>query len=160
MSARDHKNQGKRMLAVNRRARRDYEILDRFEAGLVLKGTEVKSIREGRIQLKDSYVEVRDGEAYLVGSHVSPYSFGNRQNHEPERKRKLLLNRREIDKIFGRTTLQGLTCVPLAVYLKGSRVKLEIALARGKKLFDKRLTEKKKVLDREAAEAMARRSGS
>ena len=150
--------QAERPLAVNRKARRDYEILERFEAGLELLGTEVKSIRAGRVQLKDSYVEVRDGEAFLVGAHVSPYSHGNRENHDPERKRKLLLKRREIERLFGRTTLQGLTCVPLSIYLKGRLIKLEIALARGKKLFDKRLAEKKKVLDREAEEAIARRS--
>ena len=148
-----------RTLAVNRKARRDFELLDRFEAGLELLGTEVKSIRAGRVQLKDSYVEVRDGEAFLVGAHISPYAHGNRQNHDPERRRKLLLKRREIDRLFGRTTLQGLTCVPLSVYLKGSRIKLEIALARGKKLYDKRLAEKKKVLDREAEEAVGRHSG-
>jgi SsrA-binding protein len=146
-----------RRLAVNRRARHDYHLLDRFEAGIELLGTEVKSIRSGRIQLKDSYVEVRDGEAFLVGAHVSPYSHGNRQNHDPERSRKLLLNRREIDKIFGKTTLQGLTCVPLSVYLKGRRIKLEIALARGKKLYDKRQAAKKRALEAEAAEAMKSR---
>ncbi len=144
-------------LASNRRARHDYEILDKFEAGMVLVGTEVKSIRAGRIQLKDSYVEIREGEAWLIGSHVSPYSHGNRQNHDPERPRKLLLNRREIDKIFGRTTLQGLTCVPLAVYLKNNRIKVEIALARGKKLYDKRQDKKKREVQREMAEEIGRR---
>lgn len=143
-------------LASNRRARHDYEILETFEAGIALLGTEVKSARQGRIQLKDSYVEVREGEAYLVGAHISPYSHGNRQNHEPDRPRKLLLHRREVDRIFGRTTIHGQTCVPLAVYLKGNRIKLEIALAKGKKLYDKRLAEKKKILDREAAEALGR----
>ncbi len=145
------------MLATNRRARHDYEILDKFEAGLVLVGTEVKSIRDGRIQLKDSYVEIRDGEAWLVGAHVSPYSHGNRQNHDPERPRKLLLHRREIDKIFGRTTLQGLTCVPLAVFLKKNRIKVEIALARGRKLYDKRAAKKKRQVQREIAEEIGRR---
>ena len=116
-----------------------------------LVGTEVKSIRAGRVQLKDSYVEVRDGEAFLIGAHVSPYAHGNRQNHDPERRRRLLLNRREIDRIFGRTTLQGLTCVPLSIYLKGSRIKLEIALARGKKQHDKRAAEKDRDWQREKA---------
>ena len=143
-----------RPLAANRRARRDYEILETFEAGMELVGSEVKSARQGRVQLKDSYVEVRDGEAFLVGAHISPYSHGNRQNHDPERLRRLLLHRREIDKIFGRSTLQGLTCVPLALYLKGHRIKLEIALARGRKLYDKRQAEKKKEMDREAREAL------
>ncbi len=144
-------------LASNRRARHDYEILDKFEAGLVLVGTEVKSIRAGRIQLKDSYVEIRNGEAWLVGAHVSPYSHGNRQNHDPERPRKLLLNRREIDKIFGRTTLHGLTCVPLSVYLKKNRIKVEIALARGRKLYDKRQEKKKRQVQREMEEEVGRR---
>ena len=144
-------------LAENRRARHDYELLERIEAGIALKGTEVKSVRAGKVQLKDSYVEIRDGDAYLVGAHIAPYSHGNIQNHDPERPRRLLLKRREIDRIFGRTTIQGLTCVPLSVYLKGNLVKLEIAIARGRKLYDKRQTEKKKRLDAEAAEAMSRR---
>jgi SsrA-binding protein len=147
-----------RRFAVNRRARHDYEILDRLEAGIELLGTEVKSIRAGRIQLKDSYVEIRDGEAFLVGAHIGPYAHGNRQNHEPERTRRLLLNRREIDRLFGKTILQGLTCVPLSVYLKGNRIKLEIAIARGKKRYDKRQAEKKRVQDAEAREAISRRS--
>jgi SsrA-binding protein len=155
MSATQNKDGGK-TLASNRRARYEFEILETFEAGIVLQGTEVKSIREGRVQLKDSYVEVRAGEAFLVGCHVSPYSHGNRTNHEPERPRKLLLKRREIDRIFGRTAIQGQTCVPLSVYLKGNHVKLAIALARGKKLRDKRQDIKERILDREA-EASAKR---
>ena len=143
-------------LASNKRARHDYEILDTFEAGMSLLGTEVKSIRAGKIQLKDSYIEIREGEAVLVGAHVSPYLQGNRENHDPERSRKLLLHRRELDKIFGRTTIQGLTCIPLRVYLKNNRIKIEIALARGKKLYDKRATAKGKILDREAEEGMKR----
>lgn len=156
MSARKG-NGERRVLATNKRAGREYELLDRFEAGIELLGTEVKAIRAGGVQLKDAFVEVRDGEAFLVGAHVSPYTHGNRQNHDPDRRRRLLLKRREIHRIFGRTTLQGLTCVPLSVYLKGSLIKLEIALARGKKLYDKRSTEKKKRMEREAEEAMARR---
>ncbi len=144
-------------IATNRRARHDYEVLDKFEAGLALVGTEVKSIRDGKIQLKDSYVEIRNNEAWLIGAHISPYTHGNRQNHDPERPRKLLLHRREIDKILGRTTLQGLTCVPLAVYLKKNRIKLEIALARGRKLYDKRQQKKKQQMEREVAEEMGRR---
>ncbi len=137
-------------LASNRKARHDFEILETFEAGLALRGTEVKAARQGQIQLKDSYVTVRGGEAFLVGAHISPYSHGNRQNHEPERERKLLLHRRELDKILGRTTIQGLTCVPLAAYLKDNKVKLEIALARGKKLHDKRETARRRIAEREA----------
>ena len=142
-------------LAANRKARHDYEILERLEAGIELRGSEVKSAREGRVQLKDSYVEVRDDQAWLVGAHISPYSHGNRYNHAPERPRRLLLHRREIDRIFGRTTIQGQTCVPLSVYLKGNKIKVEIALARGKRLYDKRQAEKKKILDREARDAIA-----
>ncbi len=145
---------GRRLIAENRRARHDYEILEKMEAGIVLKGTEVKSIRGGKVQLKDSYVEIRDGDAYLVGAHISPYSHGNIQNHDPERPRRLLLNRREIDRIFGKTTIQGLTCVPLSVYLSGNLVKLEVAIARGKKLYDKRQAEKKKQMAAEAEEAI------
>lgn len=153
MSARTHRPTDK-ILASNRRARHDYEILETFEAGIALVGTEVKSIRQGRIQLKDSHVEIRDGEAYLVGAHVSPYTHGNLANHEPERRRKLLLNRREIDKIYGRTAIQGQTCIPLRVYLKGNHVKVEIALARGRKLRDKREEIKRRILDREAEAAL------
>ncbi len=147
------KKKGPRILASNRRARREYEIFEKFEAGVALLGTEVKAARQGRVQLKDSFVEVRDGEAWLMGAHIGPYSHGNLQNHEAERPRKLLLNRREIDRLFGRTTIRGLTCVPLSVYLKGNRIKIEIALARGRKLYDKRRAEKDKILDREAREA-------
>lgn len=144
----------RRLIAENRRARHDYEILEKMEAGIVLKGTEVKSIRGGKVQLKDSYVEIRDGDAYLVGAHISPYSHGNIQNHDPERPRRLLLNRREIDRIYGKTTIQGLTCVPLSIYLSGNLVKLEVAIARGKKLYDKRQAEKKKRMAAEAEEAI------
>ncbi len=150
----DEDHERRKTLAVNRRARHDYEILETFEAGIALQGTEVKSIRAGRLQLKDSYVEVVGGEAYLVGAHISPYSHGNRSNHDPERRRKLLLHRREIDRIFGRTTIQGQTCVPLSVVLKGNLVKVVIALARGKKLRDKRQDLKQRILDREAEAAV------
>ena len=145
-----------RQLASNRRARHDYHLLDRFEAGIALTGTEVKSVREGKIQLKESYVEIRDGEAYLVGAHISPYAHGNLQNHDPERRRKLLLNKREIDKLYGRTTRRGATIVPLSVYLKGSLIKLEIALGEGKKRFDKREAEKRKEMEKEARLAIGR----
>lgn len=143
-----------RRLASNKKARHDYEILEKLEAGMALLGTEVKSAREGRIQLKDSYVEIVEGEAFLVGAHISPYTHGNRQNHDPERRRKLLLNRREIERLMGRITMQGQTCIPLAVYLKNNRIKLEIALAKGKKLYDKRQAEKTKLAEKEAREAL------
>jgi SsrA-binding protein len=138
-----------RPLASNRRARHDYEVLETVEAGIQLSGTEVKSVRSGRVQLKDSFVEIKDGQAWLVGVHISPYSHGNRENHEPEQRRKLLLKRRQIERFFGRTQLKGLTVVPLSVYLKGNWIKVEIALVQGKKVFDKRETEKTRELDRE-----------
>jgi SsrA-binding protein len=143
-----------RPLATNKRARHDYHVLETFEAGIQLAGTEVKSVREGRVQLKDSYVEFKDGQAFLVGAHISPYSHGNRENRDPERVRKLLLKKREIDRLFGRTQLKGLTVVPLSVYLKGNWIKVEIALVQGKKLYDKRESEKLRELDREAEAAV------
>src|SRR6185436_12782669 len=109
-----------RELASNRRARHDYHILETFEAGLRLTGTEVKAARLGKVQLKDSFVEVRGGEAWLVGAHISPYSHGNRENHPPERDRKLLLKKRQIDRIMGRSQIKGQTVIPLSVYLKGN----------------------------------------
>lgn len=145
-----------KVLARNRKARHDYHVLETFEAGLELTGTEVKSARAGKVQLKDSYVEVRGNQAWLVGAHISPYTHGNRENHDPERPRRLLLRRREIDKLFGRSIIKGQTVVPLAVYLKGSWIKMEIALAQGKKLYDKRRAEKEKVVDREMREAVRR----
>jgi SsrA-binding protein len=143
-----------RLLASNKRARHDYHILETVEAGIQLSGTEVKSARSGKVQLKDSYIEFKDGQAYLVGAHISPYSHGNRENHAPEAVRRLLLRKREIDRLFGRTQLKGLTVIPLSVYLKGNWIKLEIALAQGKKLYDKRETEKTRELDREAEAAI------
>ena len=147
-------------LASNRKARHDFEILETVEAGLQLAGTEVKSMRQGRVQLKDSHVEFRNGQAFLVGVHVSPYSHGNRENQEAERPRKLLLHRREIDRLYGQTQQKGLTVVPLEVYLKGPWIKTQLGLGRGKKQFDKRETEKRKTLDREMREALAERRKS
>jgi SsrA-binding protein len=143
-----------RPLASNRRARHDYHVLETLEAGIELWGTEVKSAREGRVQLKDSFVEFKNGEAFLQSAHISPYTHGNRENHAAERPRRLLLKRRELDKLAVATVQKGLTVVPLEVYLKGSRIKVEIALVQGKKLYDKRETEKRKELDKEAREAM------
>lgn len=143
-----------RPLASNKRARHDYHVLETYEAGIKLSGTEVKAVRSGKVQLKDSYIEFKDGQAFLVGAHISPYSHGNRENHEPEAVRKLLLKKREIDRLFGRTQLKGLTVVPLSVYLKGNWIKVEIALAQGKKLYDKRESEKTRELDREVEAAV------
>lgn len=146
-----------RPLASNRRARHDYHILETFEAGLELTGTEVKSARQGKVQLKDSFVEFRNSEAFLVGAHISPYSHGNRENHDPERSRRLLLSRRELGKLFGRAEVKGLTVIPLEVYLKGNWIKVEVGLAEGKKEFDKREAEKKREMDREMRAALAHR---
>ncbi len=142
-----------RQLAGNRRATHEYIVHDRYEAGIALTGTEVKSARQGAIQLKDAFVTFRGGEAFLVGAHISPYLQGGRDNHPPERERKLLLSRREIDKLAGRVGAKGFTVVPLAVYLRGDRIKVEIALVQGKQLFDKREAERRRELDREAAAA-------
>jgi SsrA-binding protein len=148
---------GEKVIATNRKAFHDYFVLQKVEAGIALTGTEVKSLREGKVNLKDSYVSFDHSEAFLVGAHISPYSHGNRENHEPERKRKLLLHRREIDKLFGQVVEKGLTVVPLRLYFKKGRVKAEIAVVRGKKLYDKRETEKRRELDREAQAAMSAR---
>jgi SsrA-binding protein len=148
---------GEKLIASNKKAYHDYFVLQKFEAGIALTGTEVKSLREGRAQLKDSYVGFEKGEAYLVAAHISPYTHGNRENHDPERRRKLLLHRNELEKLNAQIVEKGLTVVPLRLYFKGGRVKAEIAVVRGKKLYDKRATEKKKELDREAAAAMKER---
>ncbi|HLF55221.1 MAG TPA: SsrA-binding protein SmpB [Thermoanaerobaculia bacterium] len=146
---------GRRPMAANRKALHDYLVLERFEAGIALTGTEVKSCRAGRVQLREGFVDFRNGEAWLVGVHISAYSHGPRDSPPPERERKLLLSRREIDRLAGRAIVKGLTVVPLAMYAKGDRIKVEIALVQGKKLFDKREAERRKELDREAARAMA-----
>lgn len=133
----------------NRQAFHEYHILDKYEAGSVLLGTEVKSIMAGRIQLKDSYVSIKDGEAWLLNAHISPYSHGNIQNHDPLRPRKLLLHRREIDKLEKETTQKGMTLVVTSIYWKNGRIKIEIGIAKGKKLFDKRETEMRKTVEKE-----------
>ena len=138
-----------RVIARNKKARHDYHIEETFEAGIILKGTEIKSIREGKVNLKDSFAMVEDGEVFLYNLHISPYSHGNRENHDPERKRKLLLHRREIRKLIGRTTMKGYTLVPLSIYIKRNLAKIELALARGKKIWDKREDIAKKTAERE-----------
>ena len=145
---------GEKLIASNKKAFHDYFIVQKFEAGLALTGTEVKSLRAGRANLKDSYVTIKDGEAFLLGAHISPYTHGNLENHDPERTRKLLLHRKELEKLKKETTEKGLTVVPLRLYFKGARVKAEIAVVRGKKQYDKRETEKKREADRETAAAI------
>ncbi|MGB8510809.1 MAG: SsrA-binding protein SmpB [Pyrinomonadaceae bacterium] len=138
-----------KLVVANRAAFHEYHIFDKYEAGIMLTGTEVKSVRAGHIQLKESYVSVREGEAWLFNAHISHYSHGNRENHDPVRMRKLLLHRREIGKLEAETTVKGMTLVVTRVYLKRGRVKFEIGVARGKKLYDKRETEMRRTVDRE-----------
>ena len=149
---------GVQPVATNRKAFHEYFIEDRTEAGLVLTGTEVKSLRDGKAQLKDSYVQFRSGEAYLVGAHISAYAAGSWSNHLPERERKLLLHRREIDRWAGAVSTRGVSCVPLSLYFRGRRAKAEIALVRGKKLHDKRDAIRDRELRREADRAVRERS--
>jgi SsrA-binding protein len=143
---------GEKLIVDNRRARHEYHLTDRIEAGLVLGGTEVKALRDGKATLQQAYAEVRDGEAWLVGLHIPEYGHGNRENHEPDRPRKLLLHRREIDRLYGQVREKGLTLVPTRLYFKDGRVKAEIALARGKELRDKR----RSVADRDARRQIER----
>lgn len=148
------KKGGKKIVAKNKRARHEYELLDRFEAGLVLTGTEIKSVRASRVSLVRSFVQPRDGELWLVDAHIAEYEHGNRQNHEPKRARKLLLHRREIEKVLDELAQKGLTAVPTMMYLKNGRAKLEFALARGKKLHDKRQTLAKQDSERQVQRAL------
>ena len=148
------KHSGEKVFATNKKAFHNYFIMEKYEAGIALLGTEVKAIREGRLNLKDSYALVQGGEAFLFNCHISPYSHGNRENHEPTRTRKLLLHQKEIKKLIGKTQEKGLTLVPLRVNLKRGKIKIELGVARGKKLIDKRETERRKEADREARAAM------
>jgi SsrA-binding protein len=138
----------------NRHAFHEFHILDTYEAGIALQGTEVKSTMAARIQLKDSYVSVRDGEVWLLNAHISPYSHGNQQNHEPLRTRKLLLHRREIDKLERETVVKGMTLVVTRVYWKNGRIKFEIGVAKGKKLYDKRETVKERTIEKETRQQL------
>ena len=150
-----------RTVATNRRARHEYLILETVEAGLVLRGTEVKALRAGLVNFKDAYATVRNGEAWLLGCHISPYSHGTDANHDPERDRKLLLHRREIARLAGKIAERGLTLVPLRLYFKKGRAKIEIGLARGKKLHDKRSALREREVRREMDKAIrASRRGS
>jgi SsrA-binding protein len=138
-----------KVLATNRAAYHNYHISAKYEAGAALMGTEVKSVLDGRIQLKESYVGVRDGEAWLFNAHISPYTYGNLANHEPLRTRKLLLHRREIEKLDQATAIEGMTLIITRVYLKSRKIKFEVGVAKGKKLYDKRETEMRREVDRE-----------
>jgi SsrA-binding protein len=144
-------------IATNRKAFFNFEVLERAEAGLVLLGSEVKSVRDGGLNFKDAYVDHRRGELFLVGCHIAPYSHGNSLNHSPERDRKLLLHKREIVRLAGKATEKGLTLVPLRVYLKNGTIKLEIGLARGKRAHDKRDAIRAREVEREARQAVRAR---
>ena len=148
---------GTKLVAENRRARHDYHLLDRYEAGLVLTGTEVKSLREGRASLARAYADVRDGEAWLVGSHIATYEQGNIANHDPDRDRKLLLHGKEIASLNGKTRERGLTLVPTRLYFKDGRAKVELALARGKETRDKRRDLARREADRQIQRALKAR---
>lgn len=147
-----------RVLASNRAAFHNYHISTKYEAGAALTGTEVKSVLDGRVQLKDSYVAVRAGEAWLFNAHISPYTHGNINNHDPLRTRKLLLHRREIDKLEQAAATQGMTLVVTRVYLKHRKIKFEVGVARGKKLYDKRETEMRRIVERETRAQLKQRN--
>jgi SsrA-binding protein len=153
---RDPTAAGQRDAAVNRIASHNYFLLEKFEAGVVLSGTEVKAIRSGKANLKDAYGLVKDGELWLLNCHISPYEHGSYSNHAATRTRKLLLHREEIRKLIGKTQQKGLTLIPTRIYFKNGRVKIELALAKGKQLWDKRETDRRRTADQEAREAIAR----
>lgn len=146
-----------KVIATNRRARHDYEVIDTYEAGMVLEGSEVKSLRDGRAALKDSFAHVKDGEVWLVGAYIAPYSFSRGGGHDPERTRKLLLHRREIDRIEGKLAEKGLTLVPLRLYFKDGKAKVELGLARGRRTVDKRQVIKQREQQREMERAIRHR---
>lgn len=145
------------LIVTNRKAHRDYSILEKYEAGIVLKGTEVKSLRAKGANLNDSFAIVQRGEVFLLNLHISPYAFGNRENPEPTRTRKLLLHQHEIKRLIGETTMKGHTLIPLKLYFRGSHVKVELAVAKGKKEFDRRQDIKRREHDREMAKALKHR---
>jgi SsrA-binding protein len=153
---RDPTASGERDASVNRAAAHNYFLLEKFEAGIALRGTEVKSVRAGRANLKDAYGLVKDGELWLINAHIGPYEHGNIFNHEPLRTRKLLVHKNELHKLIGKTQQKGLTLVPTRLYFRNGRVKVELALAKGKQHWDKRETERRKTADKEAREAIAR----
>lgn len=149
---------GTKLIAPNKKARHDYFVMETYEAGIELFGTEVKSIRRGQVNLKDSYCLIDKGEIFVSGMHISPYEQGNIFNKDPMRIRRLLMHKKEINKLLGVVTQQGLTLVPLSMYFKGSRVKIEVGLCKGKKLYDKRDTEAKRQADRQIERSMKSRS--
>jgi SsrA-binding protein len=161
VAEKDEREKAQRVVADNRKARHDYHILETYEAGVALLGTEVKAIREGRVNLRDSYARVDGGEAWMLNVHISPYSHRGYADHAETRQRKLLLHRHEIRKLIGRTAEKGLTLVPLQMYFKNGRVKVLVGLARGKQAHDKRETIRRREADRETRAAMkfARRRG-
>ena len=152
------REQVRQIVCTNRKARHLYEILDTYEAGIVLQGTEVKSLRQGHGTMADAYAELRNGEVYLHHFHINPYEQGNRYNHDPTRTRKLLLRKKEIKKLIGRTVEKGLTLVPLQVYFRNGYVKVEIALARGKKTYDKRRDMAEREMQRDVQRGLKERS--
>jgi len=147
-----------KVVCQNRKAYHDYNIEEALEAGIALLGTEVKSLRDGKANLKDSYVLIKDGEAFLLNCHISPYSHGNILNHDPLRTRKLLMHREEINKLSGKAATKGYTLIPLKIYFKDSRAKVEIGLAKGKRIFEKRETIKEREAKREIERAMKSRN--
>ena len=146
--------EGKKIIAVNKRARFDYHISETLEAGLALQGTEVKSLREGRVNLQDAYADVQEGELFLLHAHINQYEQGNRFNHDPERPRKLLLHKREIKRLIGKTQEKGLTLIPTRMYFTHGKAKVELGLAKGKKQYDKREDLKRRTAQRDIARAM------
>jgi SsrA-binding protein len=154
------REQAQKVIAENRKAYHDYHLLETFEAGMVLLGTEVKAIREGRVNLRDSYGRVEGGEVFVYNVHISPYSHRGYADHAPTRPRKLLLNRQEIRKLIGKTVERGMTLVPVRMYFKNGRVKLAVSLAKGKKAHDKRETIKRREADRETRAAIKQHRGT
>lgn len=152
------REKGEKLITSNKRARHDYEILDTYEAGIVLTGTEVKSLRNGRASLADSYADLHNGELRIHGIHIAEYDHGSWTNHPPRRIRKLLLHRAELDKLAGKLTESGLTLVPLSLYFKNGWAKIELGLAKGKKVYDKRQAIAKREADREIERAVQRRA--
>jgi SsrA-binding protein len=159
VAEKSERERARRVIAENRKARHDYHVLETWEVGMVLLGTEVKAIREGRVNLRDSYARIENGEAWLLNVHISPYSHRGYAQHAVLRQRKLLLHRHEIRKLAGRTTEKGLTLVPLELYFNKGRVKVMLALAKGKQLHDKRETIKRREVDRETRSAVKARRG-